>query len=65
MTERTHNAMCVHATSVVLEDFRDKHISHHKCTWYCQQEYWMKTSGLISKEISDTEAKRLLEVENG
>ena len=65
MTEKTHNARCIHATSTVLEFYPEKHVSHMKCTWYCQQDYWIRTSGLISKEISEEEAKRLLEVSNG
>ncbi len=65
MTQRTHNTQCVHATSDVLEYYPEKHISHMKCTWYCQKDYWIKTSGLISKVISEEEAKRALEVNNG
>lgn len=62
---KTHNAKCVHATSDVIAFYPEKHVSHMKCTWYCQQEYWMKTSGLISKEISEEEAKRILEDDYG
>jgi len=59
--ERKTNPKCFHATSLLVKDYPSKHIAEMVCTWNCCQPYWVKTNGLISKEISKEEAQHILE----
>jgi hypothetical protein len=60
MTEKTHNAKCVHATSVLVKEYPELKLSIWECTWYCCQNYWCKTDGITERDISETEAQRIL-----
>jgi hypothetical protein len=62
---RDQNVKCVHATAIVVEEYPEAKLSRNLCTWYCQKEYWDYLDGLTTIEISEEQAKLILEVRHG
>jgi hypothetical protein len=56
---------CAHATAIVIHEYPKIKLVHMLCTWHCRQPYWMRSDGIVGREISENEAVKLLEVKNG
>ena len=62
---RNQNVKCVHATAIVVEEYPELKLCKELCTWYCQKEYWTKLDGITTIEITEEEAKLILEAHHG
>jgi hypothetical protein len=66
MPSNNHNTKCVHATGLVIHEYKGLRMVHMLCTGYCQQPYWMCSDAVVGREISAQEAlRRIMEVDDG
>ena len=56
---------CVHATATVIHEYPEHQLAQLQCTWNCCRIIWKITDGVAAREITEQEARRILEVKVG